>query len=1149
MTERNLTKKADDAFSAIIGFIADPVVVMDSSGRIIASNPIVEKIIDVKMEDFINKNFFELKIFNEKQTILIKENLKKRLSGNSIEPYRVTLRGRNGQEILLEVNAKIVEYNGQVLDVVVFHDVTHTKKMRTALRTSEERFNGIARSIKDPLILVNEDAKVTYWNPAAEITFGYTNDEALGKVIHELVVPKTMCKEGKDRIQQSVKSFSNTGLGYFTVGNVEVTACRKDGSEFPAELSLSSMRSGGKWNAVAVVKDITRRKLSNQKLKEAEQRYHALFSQAPIGVMVIDPETASFAEFNDIAHLQLGYSRQEFEKITIFDIQAEETPEQVKAHLKELVKNGGGEFETKHRTKTGEICSVGVTNKAFKSQGKTYLHCIAHDVTEGKKVQNALMASEARYRQLVKVAEEGIWAIDNDYVSVFVNPRMAQMLGYQESEMLGKTLFDFLDADWVEKIRGILIGFTAENTKGQYEYAFPQKNGSRIDTLVTISIITDDQKKKTGYLAVISDISQRKKAERALKASEELSKAVVANAPIGIATSDKSRNFLTANEAFCKILGYSETELRKLTFKELTHPDELARSFKNITMLERGEIPSFVDQKRYIRKDGTTIIGRVIINAIRNSNGKPVLFVVELEDITKHKQLEDDLRSSEERFRAISTSAMDGIVLSDAEDHILYWNPAAEKTFGFSSEQALGKKLSELVIPPQAHSRHLEFLADLSKASVSKRQFGLTALRSDGTSFPIDLSVVSEKVNNQNCLLAIIKDITEWKAMEEALRQEKDLLESVTTSTNVVLSIVSRDYRIIWANRTAQEVTGCGKLENKYCYETFGGGSKEVCEGCGVKRVFENGEAIVRRDYHRKTQDRDVWTELISTPIKDKNGKVIAALEIAIDINERKRLQNKLAEYSQLLEGIVQKRTGELKKTQADLVKSERLAAIGELAGMIGHDLRNPLTGIKNSVYFMKKKGSQLPPGQAREMLETIDKCVDYSNRIINDLLDYSREIHLALESQSPKKLLDDSLIIMNIPENVKVKNKLSQTPIIKVDPDKTKRVFINLIKNAVDAMPDGGKITVEGKEVKGGLEISFADTGIGIGDEILPKLFSPLFTTKAQGMGFGLAICKRIIEAHRGTISVKTVKGQGTTFTITLPVDLKNEMEVKTYG
>lgn len=1149
MTERDLTKKPDDAFSAIIGFIADPVVVMDSSGRIIALNPLVEQIIDAKTEDFINKNFFEQKIFDEKQTLIIKENLKKRLSGSPIAPYRVTLNGKTGKEILFEVNAKIVEYKGQVLDVVVFHDVTGTKKMYTALQSSEERFNGIARSIKDPLIMVNEDAKVTYWNPAAEKTFGYTSDEAHGKVIHELVVPKSICKEGKDRIPQSVKTFSETGMGYFTVGNVEVTACRKDGSEFPAELSLSSMRSGGKWNAVAVVKDISRRKQANQKLAEAEQRYHTLFNQSPLGVLVIDPQTASCIEFNDVAHLQLGYTREEFENIQIDDFEVNESPQQIKAHVKEMVEKGIAEFETQHRTKNGEVRSVIVTARAFKSAGKTFLHTIFHDITENKNVQNALVKSESRYRQLVEVAEEGIWAINNDYVSIFVNPRMAQMLGYQESEMLGKTLFDFLDADWVEKIRGILIGFTAENTKGQYEYAFPQKTGTHIDTLVTISIITDDQKKKTGYLAVISDISQRKKAERALKSSEELSKAIVANAPIGIATSDNSYHFVTANAAFCNILGYSQTELGKLTFSDISHPDEIARSIKNIQAVERAEISSFTDQKRYIKKDGSVIIGRVIVNAIRNSNGKPLLFVAELEDITKRIRLEEDLRSSEERFRAISTSAMDAIILSDEKDRVLYWNPAAEKMYGFTAQEAIGNKLTELAIPLEMRGKHIQLLNELHKGPLSRREFGLTAVKKDGCSFSVDLSIVSVTLEDKNCLLAIVKDITEWKAMEEALRQEKDLLESVTASTNVVLSIVSRDFRIIWANRTAQELTHCGKLENKYCYETFGGGSKKVCEGCGVKRVFENGEAIVRRDYHRKTEEMDVWSELISTPIKDKNGKVIAALEIAIDINERKRLQNKLAEYSQLLEEIVQKRTDELKKTQAELVKSERLAAIGELAGMIGHDLRNPLTGIKNSAYFMKKKGSQLQLGQAKEMLETIDKCVDYSNRIINDLLDYSREIHLALENQSPKKLLDDSLTIMNIPQNIKVKNKLCQTPIIRVDPDKIKRVFTNLIKNAVDAMPDGGKITVEGKEVKGGLEISFADTGIGIGDEIMPKLFSPLFTTKAQGMGFGLAICKRIIEAHRGAISVRTVKGQGTTFTITLPFDLENEMEVKTYG
>ena len=116
----------------------------------------------------------------------------------------------------------------------------------------------------------------------------------------------------------------------------------------------------------------------------------------------------------------------------------------------------------------------------------------------------------------------------------------------------------------------------------------------------------------------------------------------------------------------------------------------------------------------------------------------------------------------------------------------------------------------------------------------------------------------------------------------------------------------------------------------------------------------------------------------------------------------------------------------------------------------------------------------------------------------------------------------------------------LNPKPTVNVDANKIKRVFINLIKNAVDAMPNGGKITVGGQQVNGRLEVFFADTGRGISDEILPKLFMPLFTTKAQGMGFGLAIFKRTIEAHGGTITVKTVKEKGTTFTITFPVEPK---------
>jgi PAS domain S-box-containing protein len=1126
----------------ILGVIPDPVIVMDSSGQVVAANNIVGKYTK-PAEELVNKNLFELKLFDENQTAKIRENLIKRLEGTQIDPYEVSLKSIDGQNASLEVNAKKVVFNNQLLDVIVLRDVTqraqerknlelvlnnsermfktvsdstfdgivfidieekirywnnaaeriygyseqevlgksikdtivspkafdYIKKIKADIinskmpsvaieipslrksgeeflaeislnvakvgdkevavasirdvsgyRETEERFNGITRSIKDAIVLVNDEAKITYWNPAAEATFGYTSEEALGKEVHKLVLPESL-QITTERVSDSIRAFSETGIGYFTVGTVEINGRRKDGSIFPAELSVSSLKTGGKWNAVGVVKDITRRKTSNQKLSDAEQRYHTLFSQSPIGVTVIDPETGKFEEFNDISHLQLGYSREEFEQLTIPDIEVEENPEQVKAHIKRVIQEGGSEFETKHRSKTGEIQTIVVTAKPFKNQGKNYIQCITRDITESKKIQNALATSEARYRQLVEVAQEGIWAIDNDFLTTFINPHMAKMLGYRESEVIGRSLLEFVDPAWAGRIGGIIKGFNREGS-GQYEYSFPHRNGGYIDTVVTLSVIFNEEKQKIGSLAVISDITERKQLQRALKASEE-------------------------------------------------------------------------------------------------------------------------------RFRAISTSAMDAIILSDQKDQILYWNPAAEKLYGYSEEEAVGKKLSELILPAKIRDQHGTLLKDLESRDIAKREFGITAIKKDGSTAPVDLSIVSVKLQDQKCLLATVKDVTEWKTMEEDLRQERDLLESVTGNTNIILALITPDYRIAWANKRAKLLTKHERLENKLCYEIFGAGASCVCPGCGVKRVYENNENLVRRDYSFLVDGKERWSELISTPIKDKNGEVIAALEISIDITERKRLQNKLAEYSQRLEEIVQKRTDELRRTQAELVKSERLAAIGELAGMIGHDLRNPLTGIKNSAYYLKKKGQDISPQQSSEMLEIIDKCVNYSNRIINDLLDYSKEIHLALEEQTPRRLLIDALAIITVPETVKINNKLEETPQILVDPDKIKRVIINLIKNAVDAMPDGGEITLESRNAGSNLEVTIADTGCGISDEVKSKLFTPLCTTKAQGMGFGLAICKRIIEAHKGTISVKTVKNQGTTFTITVPLNQKVEGGGETHG
>jgi signal transduction histidine kinase len=177
---------------------------------------------------------------------------------------------------------------------------------------------------------------------------------------------------------------------------------------------------------------------------------------------------------------------------------------------------------------------------------------------------------------------------------------------------------------------------------------------------------------------------------------------------------------------------------------------------------------------------------------------------------------------------------------------------------------------------------------------------------------------------------------------------------------------------------------------------------------------------------------------------------------------------------------------------------------------------------------------------RAREMLEIIGNDIEYSNKIINDLLEYSREIKLEQTETTPKAIMNEALALVRIPKNMQVLDLTTDTPRIEADVGKLKRAFVNIIKNAVDAMPKGGKLTLRSKRSKTNVEFTFTDTGVGIPKEVAEKIFTPLFTTKAKGMGFGLPICKRNIEAHGGHITVQSKVGKGTTFTVTMPIEGK---------
>jgi signal transduction histidine kinase len=249
---------------------------------------------------------------------------------------------------------------------------------------------------------------------------------------------------------------------------------------------------------------------------------------------------------------------------------------------------------------------------------------------------------------------------------------------------------------------------------------------------------------------------------------------------------------------------------------------------------------------------------------------------------------------------------------------------------------------------------------------------------------------------------------------------------------------------------------------------------------------------------------------------------------------KQKTLKDQLEHYSKHLEALVEEKTKQLKD-------SERLAAIGQTAGMVGHDIRNPLQAIIGEVYLANSEITSLPESQEKtnllESLNMIKQNIEYMNKIVLDLQDFAKPLNPCPEETNIEKMIQELLTRNGVPTKIQTEAKIeSDVRIIKADSAYMKRIFGNLVSNAVQAMPDGGKLAVQAYREKTAVVITVQDTGVGISEDAREKLFTPLFTTKAKGQGFGLAVVKRLTEALGGTVTFESQEGKGTTFTLILP-------------
>jgi two-component system, NtrC family, sensor kinase len=343
----------------------------------------------------------------------------------------------------------------------------------------------------------------------------------------------------------------------------------------------------------------------------------------------------------------------------------------------------------------------------------------------------------------------------------------------------------------------------------------------------------------------------------------------------------------------------------------------------------------------------------------------------------------------------------------------------------------------------------------------------------------------------------------------------KSVLDSIS---DAILVIDPDNFKIIEINRAGLRQLDRLKEDvvGHLCYEVTHHRSTP-CEPpndiCPILDLFKTGESVTVEHTHFNKENKKFYVEVSVHPIRNRDGKISLITHIAKDITERKLMQ-------------------------AKLLDSERLATVGDLALTLANDLRNPLQAIQVASYWLKKDYSRLQSSsKGVEMLQCISNSIKYSDNIIKAMLDFASSKNPIIKKLDVNTVVKKVLGQVEIPKEVELKTELGILPQIEADEDMLEKVFIHIIQNGLAAMEKGGTLKASTLETAEFVEVSFRDTGIGIPKGNLEKLFKPLFTTKSKGMGLGLAISKRLVEAHKGSIVVESEEGKGTEVKIKLPI------------
>ena len=765
------------------------------------------------------------------------------------------------------------------------------------------------------------------------------------------------------------------------------------------------------------------------------------------------------------------------------------------------------------------------------------------DITGRQSAESALRDTEARWRAIVNSANEGILVYDRDLNIVAGNQAAERILGIPLAELIGAAGFTSLvpcvhpdGRPLLPEERPTQVTVRSGKPLSGHVLGIKRAGGAHTWLLVNTGFLRHPEASDWyGVVSSFTDITAQRKAESALRTSEERYRRTFELAGSGLAQVGLDGQFLRVNRRLCEMFGYSEAEFARMAVRDISHPEDREAVDERRIQLIRGEVGSVRLEKRYLHKDGGTVWANIAIALERDAGGKPLYAISVLDDITARKEAEEALRQSEERYRRTFELAGSGIAHIGLDRRFIRVNRRLCDILGYAEDELIGMTGRQISHPDDLDvinaQRKRLYAGEIDHVRVEKRY-----LRKDGSVVWVNFSMVLERAADGEPAyeIAIFDEITERKRAEAALRESEARFRSLTQLSSDWYWEQDENFGLTFMSRRMGERTGL-----------------DAAAYLGRKRWDQPALNLTEEDWarHRAQLERHEpfrdfemerpnpagggsrWISVTGEPVYDEAGSFKGYRGVGSDITARKRAEAEL-----------RRAHDELAKKAEELQRSN--AELEQFAYVASHDLQEPLRMVSSYTQLLARRYNDKLDGDAREFMHYVVDGAARMKQLIEDLLAYSRVGTKGKEFKPASLEAPLKRAITNLRAAIEESGAAvtwDPLPTVDVDEAQLAQLFQNLIGNALKFRAQAApRIQVSAVEENAEWRVSIADNGIGIEPQYFERifmLFQRLHTMgEYPGTGIGLAICKKVVERHGGRIWVQSQPGVGSTFHFTLP-------------